>query len=111
MYTPPFDETRYLVLSYLPTDSSRFQLEGPTLVETRDYIHFYLTGTRLPIDTFAYVLLREYPLGTTEEQATDFFIHGFNELLRAAMTCEHCYIDWLPTIEMKHPALLERVAA
>lgn len=81
-------ETRYLVIAYLPSGSCRFQLEGPVLVETRDYIHFYLTGTKLEVSTVAYVVVCEYQVGITEQQATDFFITGFNELLRATMTLE-----------------------
>src|SRR5262249_17301091 len=88
MYLIEATETRYLVIAYLPTDSRRFRLSGPVLVETRDYIHFYLTGTKLPVDTIAYVVVRDYPVGITEEQATDFFVHSFNELVRRADALE-----------------------
>lgn len=81
-------ETRYLVIAYLPQDARRLQLEGPILVETRDYVHFYLTGTKLQVETIAYVVVRDYPMGTTEDQATDFFINSYNELLRETMRLE-----------------------
>jgi hypothetical protein len=84
----PTDETHYMVIAYLPMDARRFQLEGPVLVETRDYVHFYLTGTKLALGTVAYVVVRDYQQGITEEQATDFYSHSFNDLMREKLALE-----------------------
>lgn len=88
MLLNPLTDTHYLAIAYLPFDAKRLQLEGPILVETRDYIHFYLTGTKLPVDTIAYVVVRDYQVGITERQATDFFLLSFNELSRETLRLE-----------------------
>ena len=77
---------RYMVVAYLPASSRNFYLVGPVLVETRDYLHFYLAGTPLVLNAIGYHILREYPAGMTEEQALDFYYNSFIDLLRITMT-------------------------
>jgi hypothetical protein len=99
----PTDETRYLVIAYLPMDARRLQLEGPVLVQTRDYVHFYLTGTKLTVGTVAYIVIRNYQQGITEEQATHFYSQSFNDLMSEKLALEN-------EIAQPRPRLLERTA-
>ena len=77
-------EDRYMVITYMARDGKRYRNIGPVLARTKDFLHYYLAGTELSIDAIGYYTVRDYPLGTTEDQAFDFYISGFNELERAA---------------------------
>ncbi len=72
-------DDRYLVIYYVAHISTVFQVLGPVLVRTVNFLDYYLVGTNHPIYSLGYFVCWQYSRGTTEDQAALDFMASLSE--------------------------------
>ena len=75
-------DDHYLVVNYLAEADHEYREIGPVLVNTHDYLTFYLTGASLPLHPIGYFVIHSFPNGTTEDQALDGYFGNYLQFER-----------------------------